>query len=475
MTTARTRTVAQAYFTLADDGTGEVVASSADLGQTRRAWLDRVRPYLALARGAISYVVHDDGTAAVLRRTSREVAGVHALLGTAIELTPEVALTAAAWRGWSDELDADAALVDVPLDLLYRPEIVDALRQGALARCDDLARVLAWLFQAPRAPLGIAGCPPAGRLALLWGLWQIGGSELTHRGWTFGTEGDPGPGAPPAAITFRTTWPDGDGLPGRIVVDLGLDQGASPHNEHHANALVYRFEYGFDPPDQSAPPLPQQIPVPVAPVPVVPVPSDGWMPQAPPAGQPVALPPGRAEELVRDLVAARGEPELAAALDRMAYEAADLDDRDDLRAELERAHWAATVIRRYVALDMREAVHDRIVSMAFGTADPDLTAPRARADARRLAEQSTSREIVRALARAPVGIDLAPALARRWLRENPPVAPDPTAGLGRLGRLLHRRGLWMDPARERRFQIYLLVIVLLVGFVLGHFVGGMFW
>jgi hypothetical protein len=472
-----TTALEQAGFRLDGDGNASVVASSLDSEQAELGWLGLINPHLGFVElpdspscvHAFSYLVFPGGFAAVLRRTRDadrpDSVNARALLGPASELTAAVALSTVDWPHWGDQPTADRRLPRLRSEEVRVPEARDRLRTRALSRGDMLARSLAWMLQAPRTPLGLVGCPEEDRLALAGALVEIAAPVLPEREWTFSTHADTAESDRPAAITFFTAPPGPAAAAARVVIDLTHDQGASPQNEYRANALVYRYEYGIDPPGVAA--APAVLPVP-APVPVA---APAYPAQAVPVqGVPVrsTLPPWQSAELVRDVVAARDARALDGALVELEYAVSRSDDRDDVRRALENEGWAAAAIHEHVPFELRDSVFDRIVQVAFGATGPGRVTPGARADARRLAATSDHDELVRAIARTGAASEMADVLARRWLLEHEPVTPDPTAGLGRTGRFLRRLGVAVTPAWERRV---LLLVVVLVSFVLGAFLG----
>lgn len=373
MTSAGTVTTAveQAYFRRTDGGSVTVVASSLDGEQTALSWTELVGPQLGADASesrhtpAFRYVTFPDGFAAVLRRSGSPfepgVVDTHALLGLSAQLTPAVALTTASWAGWRDAPPVDPAMARLRADDLDVPDAAAALRTTALSRSDLLARSLAWLLQSPRAPLGLVGCAEEDRIALLWGLHTIAHPLLAGRPWTFSTAGDPDGTGEPASITFLSPGSAGAQAGDRLVVDLRRDQGASPHNEYRANALVYCYEFGVDPPgvDEAPAVLPVPVPAPVrAPAPVL----TGRAPAAP-------VPAGRCDALVRQLVSAPDGHAFDRALRELEFAVVGSDDRDEMRAALERAGWAAAPVERLVPPDRWEDSWDRIVRVAFGASE----------------------------------------------------------------------------------------------------------
>lgn len=481
-----TTAVEQALFRRAEDGTVSVLCSSLGDEQAEQAWLDLVGPYLTFGTQvnlpspvhAFSYHVLSDGFAAVLRRTwdYSRLSGnvvVHALLGLEAQLTPRIALSASDWPGWLDGPPEEPGLPRLRLDELWTADVADRLRARALVQGDTLARSLAWLLQSPGTPLGLAGCPEEDRIAITWALLAIAGPVLNGREWTFSTHGD-AQGAMPAAITFFTTEAEAAVMTDRIVVDLHRGQGASPQNEYQANALVYRYEYGVDPPSSAPAVLPPPAPVPANASAYEPSSTEPRLP-GPDTTMPIqvptraATPPWQVADLVRDLVTARDVRALDGALVELEYAVSGVDDRDDFRRALEKGDWAVGTIRRHVAADLRDAVFDRVVQISFGATHPGRATPGARADARRLAAVSDCDDLVRAIARACPGRDLADLLAARWLREHAPAVEDPTAGLGLFGRVLRQTGVRVSPAWERRL---LFLVVVVVTFLVGALVGG---
>src|SRR6266702_876277 len=462
MTTATT--TGQVYLERIDGQPAKVLTSSLCDDQAEYEWLALLRPYVVGASSTqptLSYVTFDDGRAAVLRRTgdlnNQDGVRVQALLGPAIHLTAQVALAAEHWPGWLDATPPDRR-ISAPQPPAPSIRLAGELRSRALRQADMLAQGLAWLLQAPDAPLGMVGAPEDDRIPLLWALHEIAAAHLPRRSWTFSTNGDPEVFAIPGMITFFDAPLDHDPVPDRITVDFGRDQGASPHNEKLANSLVYRFEYGVDPSDSNAAPMQ----APAAPVVAGPVaqaqPSiEPLFTKAAPAPRsgPPPITARQAGDLVRPVAAARTAREFEFELRRLEEIADRLSDHAELRAALEEADWASLPIRRFVLADRQPETFDRIVRIAFGRGEPALSGPSARADARRLAELATSDELVRALVRASEGTELAAPLAQRWIRQSQAPEPDPEEGIGRLGRTLRWLRLPITVAGERRLRRWL--------------------
>lgn len=470
----------QIYLERIDGRQATVLASSLRDDQAEYEWLALLRPYVvgaSSAQPALSYVVFDDGRAAVLRRVgdpgSQDGIRVHALLGPATHLTTQVALAAENWPGWLGLTPADRR-ISTPQPPAPSIRLAGELREHALHQADMLAQGLAWLLQAPSTPLGLVGCPAADRMPLLWALHEIAAVQLPRRGWTFSTDGDPEVFAIPGMITFFDAALDHDPVPDRITIDFGRDQGASPHNEKLANSLVYRFEYGVDPPDPNAPPAQVLAAVPIS---SAPQPSlEPLFAKAAPAPAPRQGPPPvtarQAGDLVRPVASARTAREFEFELGRLEDIAERLSDHTELRAALEETEWATRPVRRFLPADRQAETFDRIVRIAFGRGEPALAGPTARADARRLAELATSDELVRALVRASEGTELAAPLAQRWIRQNQSPAPDPDEGMGRLGMTLRRLRLPITAAGELRLRTWLFTIMLFVVFAAGLLARG---
>ncbi|WP_328618144.1 hypothetical protein OHS18_20565 [Amycolatopsis sp. NBC_00355] len=473
-----TTAVAQALFQVAADGAVSVVASSLDGPEAEAAWLGLVRPHLSFAETigasaplrALSYVVFPDGFAAVLCRTwdpqRPDVVETHALLGEENTVTAELALSTADWPGRSARPPADRRLPSLVVGELRDAAAAAAarLRAQALAHGDLLAHSLAWLLQSSATPIGFLGCAPEDRTAILWALHEIAATELPGRRWTFATHDD-GVVNGGFAIKFFESPPEPAGTAGMIVIDLQRDQGASPHNEYRANALVYRYEYGIDPPGADVTPA---VLAPPAPVPVAAVPA------VMPAPEPVrrsTLTFARWTELAHSLVTARDVRAVDGALVELEYEVAKVDDRDDVRKALENEGWATAAIRRHVPAELRDAVFDRVVQVAFGATGVGRETAAAHDDARRLAAHSRATDVVRAVARAGFDRELADVLAHRWLTEQATADPPAAAGPGRFARILGRVGV---PAPARGSRV-VLGAVLLLGLVLGVFAGGVLW
>lgn len=456
-----TTAVEQAFLHHGDDGTTRVQASSLTDDQAVSGWLGLLAPHVGPVEGSgagrsrcLSYRVFPNGFAAVLRQTWQadrpQVVDTHALLGLADQLTPATALTAAEWPGWRTERPATGQVERLSPHELDAPDTAQELRTRALAEADLLARSLAWLLQTPRAPLGLVGCPDEQQIPLLWGLLAIASSELPDRDWTFSTCQLPEPGQDGPGIAFLAREPAQIGS--WTVVDVRRFPAASPQNEYRANALVYRYEYGADPPGLDA--TPAVLPVP-APVPRTP--------------EPVVSPARRSalDPLVTRLVEAPDARAVDGALIELEYATAEADDRGDVRAVLERVGWAVPTLVGVLPVAHRDAALDRVMQVAFG---PTLST--GRRDARRIAENSDSDDVVRALVRLDDGGALAQAVTTRWMRQHRLVAPDPAAGLGPVGRFLVRRGRPVSRRTEVTIFVVVAVLVLLACFVAGLLVGG---
>ncbi len=471
--------VAQALFQVTADGAVSVVASSLDGPEAEAGWLGLVQPHLSFAGTispaspvrALTYVVFPGGFAAVLYRTwdpqRPGVVETHALLGEENTVTAELALSTANWPDRPAGTPADRRLPTLLAGELREPDAPERFRARALAQADLLAHSLAWLLQAPAGPIGFVGCPPEDRTAILWALREIAAPELPSRRWTFATHDD-GVVNSGLDITFFESPPEPAGTTGTIVIDLNRGQGASPHNEYRANALVYRYEYGVEPPGAALTPavLAPPAPVPAMAGPVAPVVASA------PAPEPVlrsTLTFARWTELVRVLVTARDFRAVDSALVELEYETAGIDDRDDVRRALENQGWAAAAIRRRVPAELRDALFDRVAAVAFGATRPGRETEAARDDARRIAAESRVTDVVRAVARGGFGFELADVLAGRWLTEQE--TAEPPAAPGRFARILGRVGLPV-PARGSRV---VLVAVLLLGLAIGVFAGGVLW
>lgn len=465
-----TTAVEQAWLRLAEDGVVATVASSFTDENAERGWLDAVGPHLgfpdAATRGpALSYLVFPNGLAAVLYRI-REPGGVpiaHALLGQADQLTPAVALSTLDWPGWLSMpagSSPSTRLTRLRVEDVAAPATTERLRRQAIDQADLLARVLAWVLQAPTAPVGVVGCAEADRPALALALVRIAEPVLPSRRWSFATQVDTATdGTSPTIAFFDTAPPD---PAGRLIIDVRRGQGASPQNEYRANALVYRYEFGVDPPNAAAAPANLPVPPP-APPPLRPVPPE----QA--YRSPAVLPQQRVGALVRDLVDARDDTAVNGALVELEFAVRGIDDRDNVRRALANESWAERTIHRRVAFDQREGVYVRLAQIAFGATGPGRITPGAREDARRLVAGAESTDLVRAVARVTADGELAMVLAKRWLRETEPVEPDPTAGLGPLARVFWRLGLPVTPLFAR---ITFGLFVLAVGIALGWWAGG---
>lgn len=427
-------------------------------------------PHAAASGPALSYLVFPHGLAAVLYRR-REPGGdtlARALLGRATELTATVALSTSDWHGWVSTPAGAAPLGGAPastrlaklrVEEVVVPGAADRLRAWAIAQGDQLARVLAWLLQAPAASIGIVGCAEQDRVAQAFALTQIAAPVLPGRAWTFATHVDTATDGRTPAIAFFDTPPEDPA--GRLVIDVRRGQGASPHNEYQANALVYRYEYGVDPPDATA--APAHLPVP-PPVPRPHQPAPARQPH-----QPAMLPQWRATALVRDLAAARSATTVNGALVELEFAVAGIDDRDNVRRALANEGWAERAIGRHVPFDQREAVYVRLATIAFGATGPGRATPGSHADARRIVAGSQSPDLVRAVALISTDSEVVTLLAKRWLREHEPAAPDPMAGLGPFARFFRRLGLPLTPAAAR---VLMVLFVLLLGAGLGWWAGG---
>ncbi|OLF09157.1 hypothetical protein BLA60_21540 [Actinophytocola xinjiangensis] len=459
--------VEQAWLRLGEDGVVSTVASSFTDENAERGWVDAVGPHLgfpdASLRGpALSYLVLPDGLAAVLYRL-REPGGVpiaHALLGRADQLTPAVALSTVDWQGWLADGSPGARLTRLRVEDLGSPATAQRLRQQAVRQGDLLAQVLAWVLQAPTAPVGIVGCSEADRPALTLALVRIAEPVLPARPWSFVLQPDSATDGTNPTIAFFDAEPDDPA--GRLIIDVRRDRGASPQNEYRANALVYRYEFGVDPPNAAAAPAILPVPPP-APPPLRPAPPQQTH------HAPAVLPQWRVSALVRDLADARDATAVNGALVELEYAVAAIDERDNVRRALAGERWAQRAILRHVPFDQLEPVHVRLAQIAFGATGPGRVTPGAREDARRLVAGAESTVLVRAVARVVADGELAMVLAKRWLRETEPVEPDPTAELGPLARVFWRMGLPVTPLAAR---ITFGLFVLAAGIGLGWWIGG---
>jgi hypothetical protein len=457
-----TTAVEQAFLRRDDDGTCRVLASSLADADAVSGWTGLVESYLGpvdesgdQAHRSLSYRTFPSGFAAVMCRTSHPdrpgVVDTHALLGLAEQLTATVALLTSQWRGWRTEQPAEERMDRLRVEELDSPETAEQLRSRALADGDLLARSLAWLLQTPQAPLGLIGCPEDRRVALLWGILAVASPKLNGRDWSFSTHEPPESPAGPPGVAFLSVAPDDVGS--RTVVDLRRPQAASPQNEYQANALVYRYEYGADPPGLDD--APAVLPVPV--------------PAPPPRAAAPALRPRSLDPLMARLVDATDVRDLDAALAELEHAGAEPDDRGDIRASLERVGWAVPTVHRVVPFSRRDEVVARLVRIAFG---PTLSG--GRKDARRIVENTESDDVVRALVDLDESGALAQAVTRRWLRQHASRLPDPAAGLGASGRFLVNRGHRVSRRAEVVALTIALVLALLGCFLLGMVVRGAF-
>lgn len=461
--------VEQAWLRPATDGTITTVASSFADEAAERGWLDAVGPHVTFAdpaaRGpALSYLLFQDGFAAVLYRLRDQGGAIvaHALLGRAEELTVDLALSTSDWSGWlsmpAGATPASTRLARLRAEDIGGPGTTERLRKQAIAQGDVLARVLAWVLQAPTTSIGIVGCAESDRAAHVLALTQIAAPVLPGRTWTFATVADATTDGRTPAVAFFDTPPRDPA--GRLLIDVSRGQGASPHNEYRANALVYRYEFGVDPPNVTAAPANLPMP-PAAPAPVLPLPVE--------PRQAAVLPQWRAIALVRDLASARNATQVNGALVELEYAVGGIDDRDNVRRSLASEGWAERAIRQHVPHDQREAVYVRLATIAFGSTGPGRATPGAHVDARRVVSDAASPDLVRAVALVSTDSEVGPLLAKRWLREHEPVAPDPLAGLGPFARFFRRLGLPLTPAAAR---VFLVLFVLVVGVALGWWAGG---
>ncbi|GAB3430855.1 hypothetical protein [Actinophytocola sediminis] len=463
-----TTAVEQAWFRLGVDGTITTVASSFGDEHAERGWLDLVGPHIGFpgdfppaAGPAVSYLVFPAGFAAVLYRV-RESTGAtvaHGLLGRADELTAPVALSTVDWSGWL-AMPASTRLTRLRVDDVGAPSTTGRLRQRAIVQGNQLARVLAWLLQAPAASIGILGCAEQDRPALVLALAQLAAPLLPARTWTFATQPDAATDGTTPEIAFFADAPAD--AAGRLLIDTRRGQGASPQNEYRANALVYRYEYGVDPPNAAAAPAQLSVPPPV-PEPLQPLP----VPQA--VASTAVVPPWRATALARDLAGATSATEVNGALVELEYAVSRIDDRDTVRRALANEGWAERAIRRHVPFAQREAVYVRAATIAFCATGPGRVTPGAREDARRLVTDARSADLVRAVALVSQETGVSALLAERWLREHEPVAPDPLAGLGPIARFWRRAGLPVTPMIAR---VTVVLVILAVGIVLGWWAAG---
>lgn len=428
----------------------------------------QLRPQrLDAAPGALAFLTIAPAVTAVARSVDAGAGEVivHTVVAPEHVLTADRAVMMGDWPDWQRGVPARRRLERL------RPEQIGYhgrdLRASALAQDEHLARVLAWLLQAPARPLGVVGCAASGREALLWGLMHISRGLFGQRQWTFTTadvhpDDIDDPMLP--EVVFLSAAP-GDVSRRRTVVDLTQDQGASPENEYQANALVYRFEFGIDVTAGHVPALPDPEPQ-TAPVPT---PSAPVFVVQPPAG--TGVEPRRGAD-ARGVVGAFVEASSAFALGRglggvETHVQRFPEDRAAVRAALAHEGWGVDPVEELLPEDDHDSSLDRVLVAAFGPRIDDLD------DARDLVETSDSDRLVHVLLRIAARNGrlsaLDPAVARRWM--NRPALAVPRAEGGLLATALRPVGVQLSREHERMVLAVLLIVLIVTTFLLGVLVG----
>ena len=477
----------QAVLRYDDSGVALVAGSVAQL-DTEQVWGPRLGPHLVVPRSGgadvlpLTYLTFPDDTAAVLRPvpggSPEHGLDTHVLLGPATTLTPVVALRSMGWAGWLTRPPVGPELPAVPLATVDDPAIDAALRAQAIAQGDLLARTLGWMLQAPGRPLAVVGCPPAHRPALLWGLQDIDTGLTFDRSFTtFGGAAHEDL-AIPHVVFFPGPVPDATAVR-RTVVDVHGDETASPQNAYRANALVFRYEFGVDPlaqsPDLQALAVHAPAGAPTALAGTSAPSAPGAAPVAPHGGPPPRtarrLDRGSVDRLANAIAAADGPGEMSRALVELEAAVAGIGDRSAVRAGLEQVGWGVTAVHAHVPFSLHDNTFDRIVRIAFGSGLIDRGSAGPHADARRLAESSPSDDLVRALLRKVEDdgypVDLNPVVTRRWMHQHAPTPPDPTRGLGPVGRLLDHLGIPISRGTERIVLGALTLLAVVLAFLVG--------
>lgn len=413
----------QAFFGFNHDGL-TIVASSLPSDDDELRWKAllkqhvrlRSHPEIPLPPHALSYFLFSSEVAAVLRRVkhgdSEGRNNSHVLIGPPQVLTAQVALGLELWPDWQADPPANRRrmnrLRSSQLDCGLDP--ADALRAQVKDKSGDLERVLGWLLETPGQPLSIIGCPAEDRVALLWGLMEIGAPVLqSHKvlwAWTFSTyETDHGDAIQYLPeIVCLPAKPVGTSVASRTSVDLTHGGPASPPAANRARELVEQYVHG-------------------RPAPAEPVPAPQLVRQstlAPAVSAPSAPSPADhpdIAEMVRSLMAAQHSEDFYNRLDAIEH-ASNPHNREIIRKELDSRDYGIELINRIMPSTAHEAAFKLLITVAFGSSLIDFDNVVVRRYVERLVESSPSDEFIRTLAQMAKMNNrhnqISPLVAQRW-------------------------------------------------------------
>jgi len=430
----------QAFFGFSPVEDLTIVASSLPNDDSERKWMALLRehvrlkshPDIQIPPHALSYFLFSSEHAAVLRRVRHGDSvgrnNSHVLIGPPGVLTARVALGLELWPGWQADPPVDRKMPRLhPSELDWGFDPADKLRARVRDKPGGLEQVLGWLLEKPGRPLSIIGCPAEDRVALLWGLLEIGApfldSQDLHRNWTFSTyETDHG-----AAIQYLLETvclpasPVGISAADRTSVDLTRSDSASPRAANQARALVAQYIHGAPVlAKHGGPALTEHDrpasaerggPAPVegdwfalaerdrfAPVEPAQGPQQASTPAMSTSSAPDPAGPPDLAGMVRSLMGAQRREDFQDRLSTLESHAVNGLTRQEIRAQLDSDDYGITQIYRlFPSRADREAAFKRIIVVAFGWALVDFRDSAVRQYVARLIEQHSKDEFIRTL------------------------------------------------------------------------------
>jgi len=195
--------VDQAVFGFSYGRGMELLASSSDNVASERRWMLHLERFIRLEQfnatppplSALSYLVMNDHEVTVLYRWYDESTTPgrnpsRALIGSPDVLSVPVALGLRQSPSWPQ--DVHRPLVPVPAHEVVQAgqNGLPALRQQVPQLGPDLVKVLATLIEHPERKVGIVGCPPESRVAMVLALCELapyGADPEYHWDWSFST------------------------------------------------------------------------------------------------------------------------------------------------------------------------------------------------------------------------------------------------------------------------------------------------
>lgn len=469
----------QAFFGFSRQDGLSIIASSLSSNDEALKWQAQLRqhvrlqghPGTPLPSHALSYFLFPPESAAVLRRVSRGDSvgrnNSHVLIGPSRVLTTRVALGLELWPGWTADPPVDRRMPRLdPWELDCGFDPAHELRAQVRDKPDGLERVLGWLLERPGRPLNIIGCPVEHRIALLWGLMEIGESVLesrdVRRNWTFSTyetgHSDGNQFLP--EMVCLPARPDGLSAADRTSVDLTRDGPASPLAAGRAHTLVEQYIHGrpapaepdrADPagPDLTEPDQPESA-EPDRPSAADPAQATRQIPQQifTPAVSAFSAPDSAGSPdmagMVHSLMAAPHSAGFEEQLARIERCAASVFNRQKIRTQLDNENYGILAINRLLSKTDHETVFKRLIVVAFGPSLVDFNDPMVRRYAETLIETSRSNEFIRVLIKVTQMHNryeqISPSVERRWpgqqksayldqsVRSQPAHTPVPGAG-----------------------------------------------